>query len=255
MLSLLLAATPAVAADRTAQERAARKACLTGDYAKGVELLSDLFIDNKNTTYIFNQGRCFEQNRRYEDAIGRFEEYMRAAGASLSQEDKDIANKHIRDCRESLARERPAPSTTAPPTFVSPPPALTPKPEPSTEPVVVQPQPGSDRAGSGLRAAGIVTASVGVAGVVTGVILNLKANSMIGDMENQPGAYTRGKAGDQNTYETLAWVGYGVGAACVVTGAILYGFGLNARARSSSNVALLPMVAPGQAGALLAGEF
>jgi hypothetical protein len=46
-------------AGKAGQERAARKACLSGDYAKGVEILSDLFIDTKDPVYLFNQGRCF----------------------------------------------------------------------------------------------------------------------------------------------------------------------------------------------------
>jgi hypothetical protein len=83
--SIIVAAAPAIAASRgaeqyAAQERAARKACLKGDYGKGVDILADLFVDTKDPTYIFNQGRCFEQNRRYEDAIGRFEEYLRRPG-------------------------------------------------------------------------------------------------------------------------------------------------------------------------------
>jgi hypothetical protein len=70
-----VATSPAAAAgkhggdSKQSQERAARKACLTGDYAKGVDILSDLFIELRDPTFLFNQGRCFEQNRRYEDAI------------------------------------------------------------------------------------------------------------------------------------------------------------------------------------------
>jgi tetratricopeptide (TPR) repeat protein len=75
----LFAMTTASAAGREAEDRAARKACLTGDYTKGISILSDLFINTRDPTYIFNQGRCFEQNRRYEDAIARFEEFLRAA--------------------------------------------------------------------------------------------------------------------------------------------------------------------------------
>src|SRR5664279_1677313 len=93
-LSLSVSATPASAAgkrgaeSKQSQERAARKACLTGDYAKGVAILSDLFIELRDPTFLFNQGRCFEQNRRYEDAIARFEEYLTVPGGNLSAEDR-----------------------------------------------------------------------------------------------------------------------------------------------------------------------
>ena len=61
----LLAGGPALAASRQARENLARQACLDGNFAEGVSILSKLFVETKNVTYIFNQGRCFEQNRRY----------------------------------------------------------------------------------------------------------------------------------------------------------------------------------------------
>ena len=96
-----LAASPAQAASRQTPEKTARKACLSGDYEKGVAILSDLFVETQDPTWIFNQARCFEQNRRYEDAIARFQEYLRAA-PSLSAADKELTEKHIADCREIL---------------------------------------------------------------------------------------------------------------------------------------------------------
>ncbi len=87
-LSLIMLAAPvaARATGGTATERAAQAqtACLTGDYAKGVAILAELYVSTRNAIYIFNQGRCFEQNGKYEEAILRFREYQRknaAAGA------------------------------------------------------------------------------------------------------------------------------------------------------------------------------
>ena len=45
-------------ASKAARERAAKRACLTGDVERGVEFLADLYIDTNDTNYIFNQGRC-----------------------------------------------------------------------------------------------------------------------------------------------------------------------------------------------------
>jgi hypothetical protein len=140
---VLLQVKPAFAASRQPRERAARKACLTGDPAKGVSILADLFLDTKDPTYIFNQGRCFEQNRKYEDAIARFEEYLVTANAVLSREDREAAEKHIATCREALARERGSSSATTLPQSSTPPPPparapeLAPTPEPSRS-IVVQ---------------------------------------------------------------------------------------------------------------------
>lgn len=254
-----LAASTALAANRKAKdpetkERAARKACLNGDYAAGVAILSDLFVDSKNPTYIFNQGRCFEQNRRYEEAIARFEEYLRAgANTNLKDEDKEAAEKHIADCRESLAK-------LAPPKAPEPEPVrtvvVTPPPPPPVADVVAPPPRPAPTGRPGLRTAGIIAASVGGAAVIAGVILNVKVNSMANDMETVPGGYSPAKESDRKTYQTLGWVSYGVGAACIATGAVLYLVGRPWGSGAESNrVSLVPTVGPGSAGAVLSGAF
>ena len=47
--------------DRERQERAAKTACLSGDYAKGVAILADLYVQTNLPNYLFNQARCFMQ--------------------------------------------------------------------------------------------------------------------------------------------------------------------------------------------------
>jgi len=261
-VSVPLQVNTAFAASRAPRERAARKACLTGDPAKGVSILADLFLDTKDPTYIFNQGRCLEQNRKYEDAIARFEEYLVTTNAVLSREDRESAEKHIATCRETLARERASSSATAlpQPSTLPPPPAQAPEPAPTPEPsrpVVVQPapEPLAPHGNAGLRTAGIVSASVGVAAVVAAVVLNLKANSVVNQMETTSNGYSPTKVDERKTYETLSWVGYGLGAACVATGAVLFGIGLKSDGGSSTSVALSPVLGLGQAGALLTGGF
>ena len=260
LISLLLASQTARAGSRESRERAARVACLSGDYAKGVAILSELFVDLKNPTYIYNQGRCLEQNMRHADAVGRFQEYLRV-GKNLSKAEQADAEKHIADCKVLLASQPqpavaepamvPAPAGLAP--AAVPAPAVAPAPAAMVSPMVQQTnaQPAIE-SGSGLRTAGIITAAFGGAAVITGVILNLKVNSMASDMQKTNG-YTDSKDSDRKTYETLGWVGYGVGAACVATGAVLYYLGV--RAPGTASVALVPAFAPGQAGAIVKGVF
>lgn len=272
LLSFVFFAVPtsAYAGDKRggnqARERSARKACLTGDPAKGVAILSDLFIDTHDPTYLFNQGRCFEQNQRYQDALGRFEEYLRVPDANLTAEDRSTAEKHIADCKAKLPPEPVAPTVSAPPVFVpttqptiqSPETGARSTPQPKAEPATVarKNEPStSSHDGSGLRVGGIVVASAGVAALAGAVLLNLKANSMVNDFETKNGAFTPSKYDQQGTYKTLAWVGYGVGGACLVTGAILFGVGLKRGSSPSSDLALLPNFGPGQTGAVLKGAF
>ena len=86
LLPFLVAVQGAQAGSRESKERAAKTACLSGDAAKGVALLAELYVDTNDIIYLFNQGRCFEQNGRYADAIIRFREYQgknRDAGRSI----------------------------------------------------------------------------------------------------------------------------------------------------------------------------
>ncbi len=245
--------------ERSNREREARRACLIGDYAKGVTILADLFLDTKNPTYIFNQGRCFEQNRQYLDAIARFQEFLRAsASTELDPGDRVAAERHINDCKSVLAEEREKTGATSPAPFVAsaPEPARAPEPAPETGTTVAtqaEPSDASSEAGAGLRIGGVVTASVGLAAVVAGVVFNVKTNSMAKELKDV-GGYSPSKEASRKNYRTAAWVGYGAGAACIVTGAVLYIVGLK-QADNPQNLALLPVLSGGQAGVALTGAF
>jgi hypothetical protein len=263
VLAVLLVAAPALGANRRAQEKAARKACLTGDYTKGVSILADLFVETREPIYLFNQGRCFEQNRRYEDAVARFEEYLRAGETtSLKSDDRAAAEKHIADCRSHVPEDPSKAQAAAPPSFVPPPPTATPVPEPAPAPgrvvdIVEQPKPRPEppKGRSGLLTAGIIVGVVGVAAVGVGVGFNVKANSLVTDMETKVDRYSKNNESAQKDYQALAWVGYLGGAALVATGAVFVAVGATSRRRSPSNVALVPAVGPDRAGLLIRGGF
>jgi hypothetical protein len=253
LVPALLGARVGRAESVEAKERRARTACLGGDYAKGVQLLSELFVATLDAAFIYNQGRCFEQNRRYEDAIARFQEYLRAE-RKLTKAAKAEADKHIADCKELLASEKAAsvPAPTAVPPLPQPEPAAA---HPTPEVVVPAVHEAAAPAGngsSGLRIAGITAASLGGAALIAGIVFNIKSNSLASDLKKTDG-YTGDKESDRKTYQTLGWVGYGVGAACIATGAVLYVLGV--RSGSDGAVSLTPEVGPGLAGASLGGAF
>jgi hypothetical protein len=216
LLATFVAASAQAAPTRQAEERAARKACLSGDFMKGVSILSDLFVDTKDVTYLFNQGRCFEQNLRYQEAIGRFQEYLRV-GTNLDASDKAAAEKHVADCQALLAKQTgpTAVSAASPPMAVQVGSAVPPAPAPSPVPdsiLVQQPKHAPSKSGAGMRTAGLVGAAVGGMVVVGGIILNLKVNSMASDMESTPGGYSPSKESDRKTFETLSLVSYSLAA-------------------------------------------
>jgi hypothetical protein len=252
------------AADRgtiEARERLAKRACLNGDAAKGVELLTDLYVDTNLATYIFNQGRCYEQNGRCEEAIIRFREYLRKSPRTTESDRGDV-QKHINDCEALIAKQAAeakapvtpaavAPAAVSPATIASsvtaPATAAPAAQSPSVPPQVVVASRLPSSSGSGMRTAGIVTLSVGGAALIAGMVFNLQHNSTIHDLKAD---YGRGTASTADTYKTLSMVGYGAGAACLVGGAALYYLGWRA-----GRVEVAPAMVAGNAGVLLAGEF
>jgi hypothetical protein len=261
--AILLWSPQASAASKQAsvqtRERLAQKACLAGDPAKGVELLAELYVDTNDATYIFNQGRCFEQNRRYEDAIGRFREYLTKGEDRLSDGDKSLAKKHIETCESYLPKSEPRSPLVPEPASVAPivqtPPPAEFAPTPLAVVRVSETSQPDKNAGSGLRIAGIVVGSLGVVALGTGVALNLKVNSMSTDLE-KPDNFNRDTDSSRKSYKTMGWISYGVGVACLAGGSLLYFLGWQAGHRSAQpRVALVPTLAPGTAGALLTGAF
>jgi hypothetical protein len=115
-------------------------------------------------------------------------------------------------------------------------------------------QPPRSNDGGGLRIAGLTVGGLGVAGVVTGLVLNLKANSMANDLE-KPESYSRSTDSTRKDYKTFGWVGYGVGAAFVAGGAIMYYLGWRKGEDSAPSVAIVPVASTNMLGTMLTGAF
>jgi hypothetical protein len=243
------------------RELEARKACLTGNADKGVEILADLFLATDDPTYIFNQGRCFQQSDRFEEAIGKFREYLRKArksGAGRSE-----AEKYIAECQrlmqQGTVEQRPVAES----------PAVSDARETGTEssvqhardeggekevaeagverPSAIATSVQEGRRGAGLRTAGITVAASGAAMFLGGVALNVKANRLTAEVNR---FYDREKDEDRQTYRTMALACYGLGVAALLSGAVLYYMGWDAGRRTV--VAVAPY---GEGGLLIEGAF
>jgi len=236
---------------RDALEKSARKACMMGDYQKGAEILSDLFIETKDITYVYNQGRCLEQNHRWEEALDRFLEYQRKT-PSADEREKSEVEQHIVECKGHLKEQ----TTILPPPVV--PVSSVPVAAEPAAPAVVQvgaPVSTPERAGGmGLRVSGIAVGVVGIAAIATGVILATKTRALTDELNK---TYNRDKAATRDSYETWGWVSYGVGAAALVAGTTLCIFGWRAGKAEpeTSIVSVLPILGPGTGGVLLRGAY
>lgn len=240
--------------------RAAKKACALGDYEKGTEILADLFVTTDKVVYIYNQARCYQQNNLWERALTRFREFLRKA-KNLTKDQRAEAERNIAECEAAL-RQVPPP---APPVSPTPPrsEALAPVPVPvpivqgqaaPTTPVgnmlPLQSSATSDP-GRGLRIAGLILAGVGGAAIGAGVFCTLKTRS-ISSNESKYGA-TQAQEDDRKRYETWGWVSYGVGAAALATGVVLYIVGWPTT--GPGQLALQPRVSTTGADLLLIGRF
>ena len=259
-LALLVASATGTVGERSAaaqppsiETRAtdARKACLTGDYQRGANLLAELFADTSDATYIYNEARCYQQNSRPTEAINLFREYLRVA-KNLPADVVTETEGHIREMEKQKAASAPA----TPPPSVTPPPATTP-PMGSAPIVIGTSPPASDAGGGGnagrtQRTAGIIVASVGGAALLGGVIFGLKAKGAQSDVEKvyDPSVYDSGKSA-----ATMQWVFYGIGAAAVATGAVLYTLGLRAASQESTSVSFVPALDPRAPGGALRVVF
>jgi hypothetical protein len=277
VLLVLLVAPLAWAAGKEDKERAARKACLSGDYAKGVEILSDLFIDTKDPTYIFNQARCFEQNSRCEEAISRFREYLRKATV-ISPKDKTDTETHIIDCQALLNANDPsvraregvtatASSALAAPTHVPPVTSTAPG-TPSSAALTATSGPEQvtmtnvtttvGNPGRGLRSAGVTCGAVGLASIGTAIYFYTQARAYSNKVSNEAIPVSADEQSGKNA-QTMQWVFYSVGGAAIATGTVLLLLGLWSGDAASTTAGVAPrvgpLVGPGVAGISAQGAF
>lgn len=232
----------AQAADTTkARSKEAKKACAAGDFRKGVEILAGLYVDTDDVTHIYNQARCYEQNHQFSSAIDRFNEVLRKNPNQTASEKADV-EKHIADCETFLEKEQA--KVFLPP--VASPPALAPSVSAfgaSTEPVGVTAAPPAPREpGKGVSVASIVLASAGVATAVTGLALNVKANSLADDFNRTQDLATRSSS---LSYKTGSMICYGVGAGALVAAGVLYLIGRSTGgSENNSQVSFFPALTP-----------
>jgi hypothetical protein len=241
------------------KEKSAKKACVKGDFKAGIDILGDLYVDTGNPTYLFNQGRCYEQNHRLEEAIDRFREYLRKS-EHATEEDKAAAKSHIAECEALLVKEgrtiAPPPSDSTVPggttsTVSSPPPPNSAEPHVTMMvgiPVAAEPE------GRGLRIAGVLTAAAGVCLVGAGVAFTVKERSLTDAINTK---FSRSKESSRASYETLGYVSYGIGAAAIVGGATLYYLGWRSAKHEStaSVIVALPAVTPESMALVMQGSF
>ncbi len=239
-VALALVSAAGVARADDARELQAKEACLGGHPDKGIELLAQLYAETNDPTYIYNQGRCFEQNGRPTDAVTRFREYLRKA--TLPADEKADLEKRIEALESeshasgpAVAPAAPAPSAAAAPTATM---------------VTTAPAESSGPSAHSYRVAGIAVAGVGAASVAFGVVMGLRARSLSNEVTSDAvntGTYSQSKYDDGRSAERYEIVGYSVGAAALLGGAFLYLWGGQHGVERATAPTVTAAVAPGAA--------
>jgi hypothetical protein len=257
--ALVVGAGAAQAAPRDPRESEARKRCLSGDVLSGVEILSDLYLETSNATYIYNQARCFQQNGRADDAIARFREYLRKA-QDVTADDRKQVEAYIKELemdRDARARAATAPADE--PVRVPAPslPPLSPEQESASAPpaadvtATAAPPAGTNP----LRVAALVVGAAGVALVGGGVYFGLQARSLERSVEErarQDLVLDRDQQRRGEKAVVYQWVGYSVGAAAILGGITAYALSGQPE-RREHRVAVAPL--PGGFAAVIRRGF
>jgi len=243
IVTALLASRAAGAEERDPRESEAKRACLGGKPDRGIELLAALFAETNDPTYIYNQGRCFEQNGKANEALTRFREYLRKS-PNLGPEDRAQVQAHITEMERQATPARAV--VGAPPVVAAPPATATTSSENDAE--------GTSR---DLRVAAIVAASVGVVLVASGIYFGARTGSLSDEVtaDARKGLFSQSKYDEGQRDQLLQWVGYGVGAAAVVSGGVLYLLGAKRASTEAHTVSAMPTLGPGGAGASLRVTF
>jgi hypothetical protein len=230
--------------------QAALGACAAADVRKGIEILAQLYTETRAPAFVFNQGRCYQQNGQLEAARQRFAEYLRI-GRSEPAADIRRAQQLVKEVDDALARQKAD--------------ALA--------------------AGAGespLRASRIAAAALtvlGLAAVGTGVYMGMKVQSTQNSIESQfsgsdsyvtDAGTLKHQVADGTRYETWQWVSYGVGVAALAGAVTTFALGgrsapaprapggpeaAPAPAPPPTSVVLVPAISPGGAGGVLRVSF
>jgi tetratricopeptide (TPR) repeat protein len=239
----LLTVVPARAAPLDKREIQARADFAAGRYQQAVEKFAELYAQTADPVFLRNIGRCYQKMKRPQEAIDRFNDYLHKA-TDLSPGERAEIEGYIKDMEALRAAQEPPVAATAP-TAPAPPapvaertpdltqrqePTKTARPSPAEAPPAAAVSTGAPDARTNARAwrvAGIATAGAGAALAGVGLAFGIAARSAGKSVGAQ---YDPAADADGKRYEKLQWIGYGVGAAALVTGVLLYVHGTEKKA-------------------------
>jgi hypothetical protein len=205
--------SPAQKAEMKQHYEKATRAYDVQKYGEAVDEYQKAYEIGGDPAMLYNVAQSYRLNDQLQEALRFYRRYLQRSPNARNREDVE---RKIADLERTVEERRKAAAATPAPT--PPPPVVTPVTPPAEVPVQYE-------GGGGLRVAGIVVASVGVAGLITAAVTGkmaadkgdqLSADSRKGMVVFDPSIESSGK-----TLNTVMIVSAIAGGAAAVTGAIL----------------------------------
>jgi len=219
-----------------------------GEYDQAVAAFKKAYELSQAPGLLFNIAQSYRLKKDYEQASHFYETYLRLKPDAANRADVEARIAEMK----TMLEEQKKMGTKAPIGTVSPdgtnstptttttttPTTTTPTTTTPTEPKDIV-EPGS---GKGLKLAGLTTAGVGGALIITGVVFGMMAKGKQSDLEE---LNTSGGAWDQDAYDagkrnnTIAIASLAIGGAAVVAGGVMFYLGYS-KEKKASSVAVVP---------------
>jgi hypothetical protein len=258
-----------------------------GKWDDAIAEFEEAYKLRSDPTFLFNMAQAYRRKGDLQRALDLYKNYLIENPQTPKRDDIEKRIRALEKEMKNPARrqiEAPAPvaqpsepppaaqvivapvpaTVPAPVSVPTPTPAPAPAPAPESAPPtpavsVVEPaQPAASfqppSSGYGLRVAGIVCGAAGLASIGTAVYFYTRAASL-SDRISSSDAPTSSDYQAGKDAETMQWVFYGVGAAALATGAVLYWLGSSSSAFAPTATVVAPMVGPGIAGLSAQGTF
>jgi tetratricopeptide (TPR) repeat protein len=292
-VALTSAPSPARADEKTTEQARqhytkGKQAFDLGKWDDAIAEFEEAYKLRSDPTFLFNMAQAYRRKGDLQRALDLYKNYLIENPDSpkrseiekriraLEKEMKNPARRQIEAPAPVAKPSEPPPAapaaavapapTPAPVSGPAPAPVPVPAPAPAPESAppttavsVVEPaQPAASfqppSSGYGLRFAGIVCGAAGLASIGTAVYFYTRAASL-SDRVSSSDAPTSSDYQAGKDAETMQWVFYGVGAAALATGAVLYWLGSSSSAFAPTATVVAPMVGPGIAGLSAQGTF
>jgi tetratricopeptide (TPR) repeat protein len=269
----------------------AQKAYDLGRWDEAIAEYEEAYSLRSDPTFLYNMAQAYRRKGDAQRALDLFKNYLVKAPYSPQRADIEERIRSLKkQLEQEQTAKKPGESgtngaaATAPAAPLPVAPAASPMPPAAATPVIpvaaptaplalapsstvpVEPQtvPSAIAAATAapvaenrsLRLTGLVLGGVGLVAVVGGAVMGLQAKSLsdqlTSDAKKQPvGAFDKSKYDSGKTAETLQWVGYGVGAAALIGGSILYWLGMPKGAEQTTtqtSITMLPYASANSVG-------